>query len=204
MKDIAADWGVSEAYVSKMKKKGCPMTSLDEARKWRSEHSGRGHGYRSTGIKPDQEPAEEVLPAEKQTPAQNARRKSLRALQSSLKSAIEVEESAKRLVDEAIASKKDELLSLRIAAYNKARDGRYSSEKIVQEILEKNRVLIPLDEAKGIVGKILGALFSRLRAVPRKSAPKANPTDDVLAEEAIRSEIESAITEVHKDATLFI
>jgi len=203
--DIAADWGCSVPYVSKMKSRGCPVDSLESARRWRAEHSGgRGAGYRSK--RKEEAAVNGEIPGIPAVPrphlGSSPQGKNLKSLQSSLKGAISVEQSAMRLVDDAMANKRDELLSVRIAAYNKARDGRYDSEKVVQEILQKNRTLIPLDEAKRMVGKVLGTIFSRLRAVPRRAAPKANPVDDVLAEEVIRIEIEAAIAETHTDATL--
>lgn len=197
--DIAADWGTSVPYVSKMKKAGCPVHSLEAARAWREEQKQRKSS-----------PKEEITTKRTEEtsivdnyPGQ-VKRKSLRSFDASLKAAIEVEESAKLLVDQAVAAKKDSLLSVRIAAYNKAREGRFATEKLVQEILQKNRILVPLEEAKAMVGKTLGALFSRLRAVPRRAAPKANPTDDVLAEEVIREAIEEAIAEVSQDAALYL
>lgn len=195
--EIATDWGTSVPYVSKFLPKE-HRGSLEEARKYRAEHGGRGQGYRSK----KKSPAAEATGDEEKKPLPP--KSNLGRISTSLKAAIEVEEKAKQLFDQASAAGDSEALVHRIRAFSQAQTGRYESERQVREILERDRTLIPFDEAKKMTMKVMNALFTRLRAVPRKAAALANPADDVLAEEVIRKAIEEAISEVHADESLFV
>jgi len=195
--EIAADWGTSVPYVSKFLPKEY-RGSLEMARKFRAEHGGRGSGYRSK----KKSPAAEATGDDGDTPLPP--KTNLSRIDASRKAAVDIEENAKQLVDQAILNKDSEALVHRIRAFTQAQTGRYESERQVREILERDRTLIPFDEAKTMTMKVMNALFTRLRAVPRKAAALANPADDVLAEEVIRKAIEEAISEVHADESLFV
>ena len=198
LSEIADDWGVSLPYVSKCKnQRGCPVDSLEAARKWRDENTGRGHGYRAKKKSPGGEPGDESEKNEtdQSTARSLVKKKSLRTMEASLKASIAVEEECLYLVQRATSDKKEEKLPLRIMAYNKAKQGRLESEKRYQEYLEASRVLVPLDEAKALIKKGWGPMLSRLRAVAKTIAPLANPENDVVAEQVIREAIEKAISE---------
>ena len=192
---IAADWGTSVAYVSRMKnQKGCPVDSLAAARDWRLSNSRGGVGFRSKRIEQAVGEQGEAVSARVRLP----RRRSLREMDNSLRASIEIEEQAKYLVETAIAADAVEKLPLLIQTYNKAKEGRMASERMVLEIREKARILIPFDEAREMFGKGWGALLARLRGLPAILAPKVNPADDVTAAEIIRQDIERAIADGQK------
>lgn len=189
---IAADWGTSVAYVSRMKnQKGCPVDSLESAREWRLSHARGGVGFRSKKAETGEE-------GESAPRVRLPKRRSLKEMEASLKASIEIEEQAKYLVEAAIAADSVEKLPLLIQTYNKAKEGRMASERMVLEIKEKARVLIPFDEAREMFGKGWGALLARLRGLPAILAPKVNPADDVTAAEIIRQDIERAIADGQK------
>jgi hypothetical protein len=191
--EIAADWGTSVAYVSRMKnQKGCPVDSLEAAREWRLGNARGGVGFRSKKSETGEE-GEAAAPK-----ARLPRRRSLKEMEASLRASIEIEEQAKYLVESAIANDAVEKLPLLIQTYNKAKEGRMASEKMVLEIKEKARVLIPFDVAREMFGKGWGALLARLRGLPAVIAPKVNPADDVTAAEIIRQDIERAIADGQK------
>ncbi len=189
---IAEDWGTSVAYVSRLKsQKGCPTDSIEAARAWRTERARGGVGFRAkkNPDSSDEEPGYAVrLP----------KRKSLKGMDQSLAASIEIEEQAKYLVEAAIAASSVEKLPLLLQTYNKAKEGRMASEKMVLEIQEKARVLVPLDQAREMFAKGWGALLARLRGLPTILAPKVNPQDDVVAAEIIRLDIEKAIADGQK------
>lgn len=196
--EIGRDWGTSRAYASQCLKKGCPSHSLEAAREWRVANSKYGVGYRSKSA-----PAVEAVPAPAPAPVAAsvtsphvAVTRDLSTVDDSLRAAIEVEQEAHRLVVEAQRERNDALLAVRIQSYNKARDGRMAAEKMVQEHLEKQGVLIRMDKAREIALKGWIPLLSRLRSVPKRAGIKANPVDDVHAEMVISEEIEDAIAEV--------
>lgn len=199
LSDIAADWGCSVAYVSRMKnEKGCPVDSLEAAREWRMQNAARGGtGYRSKKKSPAPE-SEGEKPEIAPVSFGPVKKKNLKNMEQSLKASIEIEENAKWLVDRAIALDEVERLPLLLQAYNKAKEGRLTSEKMVLEIKEKARVLVPWDDARSLFGKGWGALLSRLRGLPTILGPKVNPADDVTAAEIIREDIERAIADGQK------
>jgi hypothetical protein len=204
---IAADWGTSVAYVSRMKTtKGCPVSSIEAARAWREEQAQGGVGFRSKKKSPaageadgDGGLSEDETEDKEDMPRQGLpRRKSLKQMEASLRASIEIEEEAKHLVDRAISLKAYSRLPLLIQAYNKAKEGRLQSEKLVMEIRQKARLLVPFDEARELFNKGWSALLSRLRSVPTVTAPKVCPEDDVTAEKIIRAELEKAIADGQK------
>lgn len=197
LSEIAADWGCSVAYVSRMKnEKGCPVDSLEGAREWRMQNAARGGtGYRSK----KKSPASESEGLKLVTPTFGpVKKKKLKSMEQSLNASIEIEENAKWLVDRAIALDEVERLPLLLQSYNKAKDGRLTSEKMVLEIKEKARVLVPWDDARGLFAKGWGTLLSRLRGLPSIIGPKVCPADDVTAAEIIRQDIERAIEDGQK------
>jgi hypothetical protein len=201
LSDIAADWGCSVAYVSRMKnERGCPVESLEAAREWRIQNAARGGtGYRSRGQKKSPARESEGVSAEIEPISFGpVKKKSLKSMEQSLKASVEIEENAKWLVDRAIALDEVERLPLLLQSYNKAKEGRLTSEKMVLEIKEKAKVLVPWDDARSLFGKGWGALLSRLRGLPSILGPKVNPADDVTAAEIIRQDIERAIADGQK------
>lgn len=199
LSDIAADWGCSVAYVSRMKnEKGCPVDSLEAAREWRMQNAARGGtGYRSKKKSPASE-SEGERPEIAPISFGPVKKKNLKSMEQSLKASIEIEENAKWLVDRAIALDEVERLPLLLQSYNKAKEGRLTSEKMVLEIKEKAKVLVPWDDARGLFAKGWGTLLSRLRGLPSILGPQVNPADDVTAAEIIRQNIERAIEDGQK------
>jgi len=112
-----------------------------------------------------------------------------------LKQAIEVEEQAAEVVQECQGGKHADKLVTAINAYNKASANRIEMEESVLELQKKRGELISVEEAKDIIRRGWGPLLTRLRAVGKRCASKANPVDDVMAERVISEEIESAILE---------
>ena len=187
--EVARAWGTSRAYVSKCVKRGCPLDSQEAANAWRVENSRYGVGYRSRGAN---EAADEHPP---KTP--RVRRSGrVSTIEQSLEGAIRVEAEALRLVTEAQRDGYDNLISVRIAAYNKARDGRMEAEKAVLEYKEREKILVPWDAVVERVRKLLVPLLVRFRTVGRRAGPQANPLDSLHAELVVNGEVEAAIAEV--------
>lgn len=209
---LARHWGCRRQYASRLIKAGCPTDSLEKANDWRVKNSKRGVGFRSKASSPA--PAETQVverPPEEKNSADSAREGAgggeppeapvwepdtlLGGIQSALAKARGVEREAHRLVADAQRLKDDEKIAIRIAAYNKALEGRLKAEEKCVELLEKLQVFITMDFAKQLIRKAWVPLLTRLRSIPKRAAIKANPHDDVHAEEVIAQEIEDAIKE---------
>jgi hypothetical protein len=113
-----------------------------------------------------------------------------------LQAAIEVETEAFRLVRDAQKAQLDNLLAIRIAAYNKARDGRMEAETKVLDQKEREKILVPTDQALELIKKVLVPLITRFRSLSRRAGPKANPGSPLHAERVLEAEVEEAIAEV--------
>lgn len=83
-------------------------------------------------------------------------------------------------------------------AFNKAQANRMDREKSVLELLEAQKRLVPLDFAINLLREAWTPLLSRLRSMGKRAAPRANPSDDALAEAAITEEVEDAIAEAER------
>ena len=187
--EIATAWGTSRAYVYKLAKQGCPMHSVDEANSWRSAHAKLGVGYRSHGPKLPPLGGDALRP---QSYDKTVRKVKVGTLEQSLKVAIEIEQMAAESVKNCDEAEK---MTTAINVYNKAQNNRMEAEKRVLELKQTEKTLITVDEARQIIGRAWAPLLARIRSIPRRAALKANPSDDALAEEVFREEIEIAIAE---------
>ena len=109
-----------------------------------------------------------------------------------LKQAIQIEELA---AQEVMNCEEAEKRVTAINCDNKAQANRMEAEKRVLELQQAQKKLITVDEARSIIGRAWAPLLARIRSVPKRCALKANPSDDALAEEVFREEIELAISE---------
>jgi hypothetical protein len=216
---IAAVWNVSRAYVSKCKNRGCPTHSIEAANEWRLQNAQRGTGNRSRSTQADGQ-GEAV---ESAVPASRKKLSKLTTMDDSLRGSIEIEQHAHRMVSEVTEERdriKEQLAQLGegagrgtlndrlsscearlpnlIQTYNRAKQGRLESEKLVLELKEKMKVLVPMSEAIKVINTILPPHISRLRNLAAAISPRANPHDPFLAEKVIREEIEEAIGEAQQ------
>jgi len=208
--DIARHWECSRAYVSSRIKLGCPTDSLEAADAWRLKNSKYGVGYRSKGASLRKDtPEQDVLPPSNSSPSEDVAAAELpetkdlqvsdsgdlSLLESSRQAAIHVEEEAYRLVTQAQALKEDDIIAVRIAAFSKAQSGRMACETAVLDLKEREKSLVPMEEAKDFFKRIMQPLLTRLRSLPRRAARLVSPSDAVHAEEVLTREIEDAIAE---------
>lgn len=212
--DLARAWDVSRAYVSKLVKRGCPLTSVEAATQWRVDNAKYGVGYRSKKGAGTLEKAS--LDKDKVRDSSKKEKKGedaasgdseglgdgvdrvLDSLQASLRGAISVEEASLKLVDTAMLNGGKNLESL-IRAYNHARDGRMDSEKRVREELQLREVLVPMAVAKKIGRRGYDAILPLLRALPKVAAPLVNPEDPVGAAAILQREVEGIIERARRE-----
>ena len=113
-----------------------------------------------------------------------------------MQAAIRAEEESVRLLGEAQRERNDKIIAVRLHAYNKAQVGRLAAERLIQEIREREKILVPMDTAKAIIRKFIVPVLNRLRAFPKGTALAVNPSDDIHAESVLRVRIEALIAEV--------
>jgi hypothetical protein len=202
VKEIAQEWGTSRAYVYKLAKQGCPTSTIEGATAWRSEHAKLGVGYRSGGSRSKVANNHQIGAGGESYDKTGASlrgalgllvgRVKVKTIEQSLKVAIQIEQLA---AQEVLDSLEPEKRLTAINAYNKAQANRMEAEKRVLEHQQTQKKLITVDEARAIIGRAWAPLLARIRSAPKRAALKANPSDDALAEEVFREEIEMAIVE---------
>lgn len=197
VKEIAQAWGTSRAYVYKLAKQGCPTNTIEGATSWRSEHAKLGVGYRSRSYRKTDEGEDSKPAGGKPSIAEALRnlmggRVKVKTIEQSLKIAIQIEQMA---AQEVLDCDEPEKRVTAINCYNKAQANRMEAEKRVLEHQQAAKKLITVDEARAIIGRAWAPLLARIRSAPKRAALKANPSDDALAEEVFREEIELAIVE---------
>ena len=227
-KALAERWGVSAVYVNKLVGKGCPLDSFEAADKWRGSRrvaSKRGPKKKAAAPPPEKPAADPAPPrkAKKAAPAipvappappppevagekppetKRGKAESLDTLHQALLASIAVQTGAYELVLESIhgPAELQEWLANRIAAYNKATEGRLKTESEVQELEVKAGRLLPYEEHTALLSRALMPLFSRLFSLGKRVAVKANPNNPVLAEKEITAAIKDACRDSQSEA----
>lgn len=199
--DLVKHWGVVKQYVSRLVKDGCPLTSIEDADKWRNETRERQVVRSPNSIPP--EPAEGSVPAEPPEPEEESHDELLgldmTGLEKELKNARRNASSAARRVREAEKTKTlESLVGQRQQTYNKAVENYERMEKSVRREREARKELITTDQHKIQMNKAYVPLVTLMRKLPRTLAVKVNPSDDVAAEKILAQGVEDVIAEVRR------
>lgn len=202
--DIARDWKVSAAYVSKKVKEGCPTDSLENARLWRAAHaSSKGSTSRSR--------IQEIV-NEKEDDSPEARERRKKFLEgresSSLPKDLTIEETlqharyvaaeAYRLVEEAMMVGKASVIAPLVAIHNKALESLWKSEQSYREELERRNILIEVDKANELARRGWDIVISRLSSLPQNMAARVNPHDPNHAMDLLQHECTAIVADVRK------
>lgn len=198
---IAEAWGTSRAYVYKLKKRGCPVHDVEAATKWREEHAARGVGYRSKNSADSSAGEEASLRKDREAPNAPKRQiagarpteRVLASLYDSVEAAIEIESEAFRLVQLAQKQQQDSVIAIRIAAYTKAQQGRFEAEERYRKEMERQRILVPLEEAKKVGRRAYDIMIPLMRAMGKNLGPRVSPSDPLAGMKMIDAEIEAII-----------
>lgn len=202
--ELVTHWGVVKQYVSRLVKDGCPLTSIEDADKWRNETRER-QVVRSPNSIP-LEPSEGSTPAEPPEPEEEFHDELLgldmTGLEKELKNARKMASSAARRVREAEKNKSlDSLIGQRQQTYNKAVENYERMEKSVRREREARKELMTLDQHKIQLNKMWVPAITLMRKLPRTLAVKVNPGDDVAAEKILAQGVEDVIAEMKRSVT---
>jgi hypothetical protein len=198
---VAKDWNVSHQYVSVCVKRGCPLSSFQDARLWRSAHASR-RGPTSqkqlARLVAEESDNDSAQPSEgRRNCAENgASTASVTDLEHSLVHAIELENEVYRLARQAMAEERESLIQVRVAIHNKAMEGRLKIETMIQELQEKRKTLVPFDAATAIYRKGLDVIMRKVRRLGQEKAAACNPQNPHHALAILENWIEEMIAEV--------
>jgi len=188
--------GVSHQYISKLAKKGMPLTSFETADLWREAHASSKASSspiriarvtdEGNGCEPVADHnAQKCAPKDKLTYPDPACES---ALQTALTNARQAANEAWRLLCEAMIEGKPSRIQVLLNIHNKALEARLRVESAYREELERRRILIPLAEAMEIARRGYEVILQRLKALPQNVAPRCNPTDPDRAMTVLESE----------------
>lgn len=155
--DLAKEWGVSQPYVAKLVKKGMPLTTKEDADRWRAEAKLR--------------------PARKRVADASIEDEGRPAVDFARVAGVELVDEVKRLAQLAseISSKIDitkpgERSSL-IADYTKVIDQLRKLRSDRPDIEEKEGKMVPVDEADKLLAARDNALVPLLKGMAKRLAP---------------------------------
>jgi hypothetical protein len=82
-----------------------------------------------------------------------------------------------RLLREALIEGKTQKIGAWLSIHTRAVEANVKAESMVREELERKRILIPLSEAQSMARKVVGAIVSRLNALPQNVGARCSLTD---------------------------
>jgi hypothetical protein len=205
--ELSKLWRVSHQYISKLVKRGLPLSgSVEDANVWREVNasskastSPRQIAKRLAEEKSDASPT--ARPRCKRHLKENLNGNNSRSddrLSDALDSTIQAQGEAWRLLQEAMVEGRDSKITVRLSIHNKAVEARFKAEQSHREELERRRILIPLAEAKDISRKGYDIILSRLAALPQNLAVRCNPTNPHLAMEVLEVECNATLAEAQR------
>ena len=180
--ELAKEWGVSQPYVAKLVKKGMPLTSKEDADRWRAEAKLR--------------PARKLAA---ESPIENEARPSVDFARVA---GVELVDEVKRLAQLAseISSKIDitkpgERSSL-IADYTKVIDQLRKLRSDRPDIEEKEGKMVPVDEADKILATRDNALVPLLKGMAKRLAPICANRQAAEVEAEVENEVGQIMRQV--------
>jgi len=180
--ELAKEWGVSQPYVAKLVKKGMPLTSKEDADRWRAEAKLR--------------------PARKRVVDSPAEDEARPATDFARVAGVELVDEVKRLAQLAseISAKIDitkpgERSSL-IADYTKVIDQLRKLRSDRPDIEEKEGKMVPVDEAKKILSAQNNALIPLLKGMAKRLAPVCANRAAAEVETEIEAEVGQVMRQV--------
>lgn len=186
-RQIAADWGVTPSYVDRMVKRGCPTDSFENARLWLAANTKRSRVMARK--------AESLGEPKKVGSFEPIASDKLEDSLGGIKSAVR--ESGK-LLSEALMEQRVQKVGAWISLHTRAVEARVKAESMVREELERNKILIPLNEAQAMARKGYQIILQRLSALPQNLSAKLNPADPAWAMDVLQQEVAGIISEAQQ------
>ena len=205
---LARKWRVSHQYVSKLAKKGMPLSCEESASNWRDTFARR---RAPTDPKQLQLLEQAEHSAEDNRNAKRRRRTNLllqKSLNRPLPPADSLEffvESARQavrathiLLQQALKERRESKIVAAFRNYNKAVEGRLKIHQWYHKEAEHRRHLVSIKEARLLMCKAINVVVPRLVALPEKVGSACNPDAPVHAIAVLRDECASIIADIEK------
>jgi hypothetical protein len=196
---------VSHQYISKLVKKGMPLSTFEAADLWREAHASSKPPTNPTRIAQmmDEEVLHDSCPDK--SPQRLSKEKINRTKQPSgstleiaLSNARHAADEAWRLLGEAMIEGRASKIQVLLSIHNKAVEALFTAESAYREELDRQKILIPLSEAQSMTTKVLGVIVSRLNALPHNVASRCNPTNAHIALSVLEDECASILKDAQQ------
>jgi len=188
--DLAQKWNVSRAAISKLVKAGMPLTSVNDAERWKLSNQKRVSKTEISLIpSPNSSKPSKDLDAESYKSKTSLGR---------LNRAKNAEVVAYSLV--AIAATNENPVAMRAAVqgWGEAKKRVAEAEMEHARWEEVSRVTVRMGEVQEWITKWHGAIRSLLDALPSSLAARANPSDPECAKQAIQDGINQIFVTIQK------
>ena len=189
--DLARRWGINPSYITRLVKRGCPLTSFEEADTWRMANAPprrtslvmTGSGGRSPDALND---PEIVIDADANSDGQES------VLVRHRENEHECWQALRRARDtgtpaEALAATRN---------YNEASAARMKTETAYEVYLEKTGTLVPMATATRILGEQVLRLKGMLNVLPATACAQCNPNNPGMAAAVLRDSVHDILMQM--------
>ena len=188
--DLAQKWNVSRAAISKFVKAGMPLTSVNDAERWKLSNQKRVSKTEISLI-----PSPNSSEPSKDSDAELSVSKTSLGRLNRAKNAEVV---AYSLVATAATNKNPVAMRAAVQGWGEAKKRVAEAEMEHARWEEVSRVTVRMGEVQEWVTKWHGAIRSLLDALPSSLAARANPSDPECAKQAIQDGINQIFVTIQK------
>jgi len=189
-KELREKWGIDAGQLSRMVKRGMPLTSESDAQRWRLANQKRVS--KSQIARTPSQTSSEPL---KDSDAESYKSKTSLGR---LNRAKQAEVVAYSLVATAANSQNPVAMRAAVQGWGEAKKRVAEAEMEHARFEEVTRVLVRMDEVREVFGKWLGAIRNLMDAMPSSLATRANPSDPECAKRAIQEGIDQIFVTIQK------
>jgi hypothetical protein len=189
-KELREKWGIDAGQLSRMVKRGMPLTSESDAQRWRLANQKRVS--KSQIARTPSQTSSEPL---KDSDAESYKSKTSLGR---LNRAKQAEVVAYSLVATAANNQNPVAMRAAVQGWGEAKKRVAEAEMEHARFEEVTRVLVRMDEVREVFGKWLGAIRNLMDAMPSSLAARANPSDPECAKRAIQEGIDQIFVTIQK------
>jgi|694.fasta_scaffold15624_2 hypothetical protein len=189
-KELREKWGIDAGQLSRMVKRGMPLTSESDAQRWRLANQKRVS--KSQIARTPSPTSSEPL---KDSDAESYKSKTSLGR---LNRAKQAEVVAYSLVATAANNQNPVAMRAAVQGWGEAKKRVAEAEMEHARFEEVTRVLVRMDEVREVFGKWLGAIRNLMDAMPSSLAARANPSDPECAKRAIQEGIDQIFVTIQK------
>lgn len=172
LSEIAKAWGTSPQYVCMMRRKGCPVDTVEGATAWRKANASKRAPTINDEVKPE--------PVRGRPPKTIPPSKSGDSLLDALNNSIACSDAAFKAYQKAAAGNLS-TQSVRLSEHSKATQARLQCEKSYREEQERRGVLVVKNEIVERCRRSMEAVLRRLNKLPGESGPQCNEQEPLKA-----------------------